>query len=173
MEDYASAAFYFDDIAECNDAAGRNSCIDLSTVRDITSEMMELIDGAPQASTSSPVPPASCWELSGVQRIAKFKELERNEVAIHLAVIRIPSVDSDIVVHLNQPLNISSKSSSTTVAHAHVEGSNEEGRALFREILRSLGVKRWGLFDSSLDEGVDGEEDDDKSENITLLAPSA
>lgn len=161
VEDHASAAFYFNDIADCNDAAGEHSCIDLDSVKDVSDEVKELLDGAPEANTSSSMPLPSCWILSGVQRVAKFKESERNELAVHLAVVRIPSVDSDIVVHMNQPINISAKSSSTTVAHATAAGTKEEGMALFRLILRSLKVKDWGLFDGQIDEeGTTDEENE-------------
>lgn len=158
VEDHASAAFYFNDIADCNDAAGSHSCIDLESVQDVSDDVKQLLDGAPEANTSSPLPPPSCWILSGVQRVAKFKESERNELAVHLAVVRIPSVDSDIVVHMNQPININAKSSSTTVAHATAMGTKEEGMALFKVILRSLKVKDWGLFDGNIDEDEDENE---------------
>lgn len=41
----------------------------------------------------------SCWILQGVQRVSKFREQARNTVLVYMAVLRLPTVDSDIVIH--------------------------------------------------------------------------
>jgi hypothetical protein len=144
VQDANSAKFYLDDIAQCNDAEGPHST-HTSQPGCITPIFAALLHEAPPANSPS-LPAPSCWEIRGIQHVAKFKESERNAVAVHLAVLRIPSVDSDIVIHLNQPLAISDQSSSATVAHATPAGTPEQGIALFRAILASLKVRDWALF---------------------------
>lgn len=142
MRDENSARFYLDDIADCNDAVGESSCA--SDPYEITSLLSALLQGAPTASAA--LPPPSVWGIRGMQQVAKFKESERNAVTIHLAVARVPSVDSDIVIHLNQPMYIDQDSSSATVARATPSGSQEEGAQFFCKILSSLEVRDWALF---------------------------
>lgn len=111
VNDAESAVFYFNDIAACNDSheqsvvAGPTDCSEL---------MRHLLASGP--STDVPVGTPSCWVLQGRQHVAKFKEAEHNVVEVHVAVLRLPNVDSDVVVHYNQPLAIHSDSSSTTLA---------------------------------------------------------
>jgi hypothetical protein len=144
VSDEDSAPFYLDDIAQCNDAQGPHSTR-TSQPECITQVFAALLQEAPPANNPN-LPQASCWEIRGIQHVAKFKESERNAVAVHLAVLRIPSVDSDIVVHLNQPLAISQGSSSSTIAHATPSGTPEQGMALFKSILASIKVLDWDLF---------------------------
>ena len=146
VQDADSAQFYLDDIAQCNDAEGAHST-NTSQPGCITPIFAALLHDAPPANSPS-LPPPSCWDIRGIQHVAKFKESERNAVAVHLAVLRIPSVDSDIVIHLNQPLAISDGSSSATVAHATPTGTPDQGLALFRTVLASLKVRDWALFAS-------------------------
>ena len=65
----------------------------------------------------------SCWMLQGVQRVAKFKEHDRNTVKVYMAVMRLPSVDSDIVMHYNYPLFLAPASSSAAVSEVSPRGS--------------------------------------------------
>jgi hypothetical protein len=123
--------------------------------RDISAEI-DLCSTAPIPSDNNSLTP-SCWVINGVQHVAKFKEgdMARNTLAVHLAVMRLPHVGTDLVLHFNQPLELSAASSSAAVARADA-ASLEHGAASFAALLRSIRVHDWGLF-SSPDEEEDGE----------------
>jgi len=75
--------------------------------------------------------------------------------------MRLPSVDSDIVIHLNLPLSLAPASSSAAVAETGGGGGEvveEGGERIFRKMLTSLQIKDWGLFESPCDEGGGGGE---------------
>lgn len=146
VRDENCAHFYLEDVAQCNDAQGTDNT-HTSQPDCITPVFASLLQDAPPANNPT-LPAPSCWEIRGIQHVAKFKESERNAVAVYLAVLRIPSVDSDIVVHMNQPLTISEGSSSATVARAVPTGTPEQGLSLFRSILESIKVRDWALFAS-------------------------
>lgn len=89
------------------------------------------------------------------QRISKFKEsaAKANTVQIYLAVLRLRSVGTDLLVSYNVP-------------QAFAPGSSSEGRAILGSaenvaviegVLRSLQVKEWGLFAGG---GGGGEEEE-------------
>ena len=124
--------------------------------RDISAEI-DLCSTAPNSNPGNSSVAPSCWVINGVQHVSKFKESARNTLAVHLAVIRLPNFDSDVVVHFNQPLELSAASSSAAVAHAGAT-SLEHGAAAFAAILQSFRVHDWGLF-SSPDENDDEEAD--------------
>jgi hypothetical protein len=65
--------------------------------------------------------------LQGVQRVSKFREQARNTVLVYMAVLRLPSVDSDIVIHYNYPALLAPASSSAAVASARSEGGQASG----------------------------------------------
>mmetsp|Transcript_70512 Transcript_70512/g.146828 ORF Transcript_70512/g.146828 Transcript_70512/m.146828 type:complete len:236 (+) Transcript_70512:164-871(+) len=148
VADTECAAFYWEDIAECNDADAADDSVITSPSKEVTSEMSDLFSGAPDSTVAAP----SCWILSGVQGVAKFKDAAKNTVVVHVAVIRLPCVDSDIVLHYNQPLAINEESSSAVVANATPTGTAEQGAELFFAMLKSLKVRDWGLFSSPAEE---------------------
>jgi hypothetical protein len=147
ISDSNSAQFYWEDNAQCNDAEGQHNAVHI-TSRDISAEVGVCAD-PPATSTNGVVP--TCWLISGVQQVAKFKEQARNTLAVHIAVLRLPHVETDIVIHYNQPLELSADSSSASVARA--ASNNEQagaalgrGSALTQEALVSLRIHDWGLF---------------------------
>eukprot|EP00287_Rhodomonas_sp_CCMP768_P010552 CAMPEP_0196721966 /NCGR_PEP_ID=MMETSP1091-20130531/4410_1 /TAXON_ID=302021 /ORGANISM="Rhodomonas sp., Strain CCMP768" /LENGTH=237 /DNA_ID=CAMNT_0042063557 /DNA_START=119 /DNA_END=832 /DNA_ORIENTATION=+ len=156
VADSACAEFYWGDILQCNDAEGSGDNMITVPTREISPEVAELLTDAPESTTNVAAP--SCWSLIGVQQVAKFKDTDKNTVCVHVAVIRLPCVDSDIVVHFNQPLEISEGSSSALLANALPAGTVEQGNDLFFAMLTSLKVRDWGLF-SSPDEDEEQEED--------------
>jgi hypothetical protein len=125
--------------------------------RDISADI-DLCSTAPTSNTGNSVAP-SCWVINGVQHVAKFKESElaRNTLAVHLAVVRLPNSGSDVVLHFNQPLELSVASSSAAVARAGAT-SLEHGAVVFAAILHSFRVHDWGLF-SPPDEDEEEEAD--------------
>ena len=93
--------------------------------------------------------------------ISKYKEPARNRVLVLAAVVRLPSVQTDILVSHNVPLYIapnSSSAASSTATPAAVAaapsldaGADEASRvaaatATFGRVLSTFCVKDWGLF---------------------------
>lgn len=65
-----------------------------------------------------------------------------------MAVIRLPSVTTDVVIHYNHPLVLGT-SSSSAVALVEVGGgvgSEAEALEYFRHAVKSFAVVDWGLF---------------------------
>lgn len=151
------AKFYWEDNAECNDAQGQHNAVHLS--REISSD----VHVCTSISAVGSSPASSCWLISGVQHVAKFKEHARNTVAVHMAIVRLPHVDTDLVIHYNQPLELSPSSSSAAVARPDVatepDGALVRGAGSLEAMARSLRVHDWGLF-SNADEEDDDEEED-------------
>ncbi len=142
------AQFYWEDNAQCNDAEGQYNSVQMPS-RDISEDIDLCSTDTPDNNSVAP----SCWVINGVQHVAKFKECEsaRNTIAVHLAVIRLPNSGSDVVVHFNQPLELSVVSSSAAVARAS-DSSLEHGAVAFAAILRTLRVHDWGLFSAPEEE---------------------
>lgn len=159
VSDSNSAQFYWEDNAQCNDAEGQYNAVHI-TSRNISADVG--VCAEPPATSSNCLMP-TCWLISGVQQVAKFKEQARNTLAVHIAVLRLPHVETDIVIHYNQPLELSAESSSASVARA--ASSNEQagvalgrGSAMTQEMLGSLRVHDWGLFSAPNEE--DGPDND-------------
>jgi len=85
---------------------------------------------------------AQVFILFGTQDIAKFNETTVNKVEVHLAVVRLPDVTTDLLVTLNHTIEISQQSSSVG---APISG-REEKLAEFTAIVKTLNIIDWGLF---------------------------
>ena len=83
----------------------------------------------------------SAYYLSGQQLISKFKETAKNVVNIHLALFRIPSKQTDIILTLNDPVNISPQSSSGQVQGEGVPRQDPWTLEHFRLCLQSLKIQ--------------------------------
>lgn len=68
--------------------------------------------------------------LEGQQTVAKFNTNQPHLVHVTLACIRLPSVNSDILITLNEPENLAAASL----------------KALFSDSLSSLRIADWKLF---------------------------
>jgi len=82
----------------------------------------------------------------GKQIIAKFNEKDpdaKNIVNIYLAVIRIPSIETDMLISYNCPVYIGSKSSSRTQSKEGQETISDE---IFKQLIKSFNVVEWDLF---------------------------
>ena len=55
--------------------------------------------------------------IRGTQKIQKYNELQTNTVGIHLAVIRLPEHQADVVISLNFLLHAHPQSSSAGMEH--------------------------------------------------------
>jgi hypothetical protein len=100
--------YYFQELAETNEAEGRST---VQSVRRLTPEEMPQCGvGGPGGGPSG----SSAWMLVGQQAVAKFHEGPQaaNTVRIYMAVLRLPSVGTDLLFTMNVPLVISPSSSS-------------------------------------------------------------
>ncbi|ORX58398.1 Mog1p/PsbP-like protein [Piromyces finnis] len=82
----------------------------------------------------------------GKQIISKFNEKDpdaQNIVNIYLAVIRVPSIETDMLISYNCPVYIGSKSSSRTQSKEGQETISDE---LFKQLIKSFNVVDWELF---------------------------
>lgn len=82
--------------------------------------------------------------IVGKQRVRKFKEdlSASNEVEVFMLVLRLASVQSDIIITINSPSSIAAESSS---AHCAVTAP-EVLRGIIQNILGSFTIHDWGLF---------------------------
>ncbi|XP_053086495.1 ran guanine nucleotide release factor [Pangasianodon hypophthalmus] len=101
VEDSQAARYHFEDIA------GSNKAMDAGQM-----EVME-VQCVPQAQLSLSQC-CSAWSLTGAQLISKFNEEAKNIVNIHLCLFRLPQYSTDILITFNDPVSISSLSSSSS-----------------------------------------------------------
>ena len=82
--------------------------------------------------------------ISGEMTISKFKEGREaaNLVHVLLAVIRLPSVETDITLTLYTPIKVSERSSSKVDRTI----SKEESVAIFKQVLSSFEIRDYSLF---------------------------
>eukprot|EP01104_Vermistella_antarctica_P011987 TRINITY_DN3398_c0_g1_i2.p1 TRINITY_DN3398_c0_g1~~TRINITY_DN3398_c0_g1_i2.p1 ORF type:complete len:202 (+),score=51.39 TRINITY_DN3398_c0_g1_i2:218-823(+) len=133
--------FCFSDIAETNNAAPPHSeVLHTSELKGLT---LGRTDREVGMYTSLVV---------GRQSIAKFNEQARNLVNLYVAVVRIPSVTTDLVISFNEAIAISPESSSAKTASEITPGTNLDPNATFpmlnqfKEMVLSLKVNDWSLF---------------------------
>jgi hypothetical protein len=152
VADAAAVAYYLADLAEANDAA--DGAV-FRGARRLTAEEM------PQLAASSPAAAGcSAWVGAGDQAVSKVREGDhaRNAVRVYAAVLRLPEINTDLLITMNVPLVISASSSSAAsggVGLHQLGGQGGEGgggdpcaaaTALFLSILKSLRIEDWGLF---------------------------
>jgi hypothetical protein len=86
----------------------------------------------------------------GWQDVARFKEAARNRVAVLVAVLRLPTLCTDLVVSLSAPTVVAEGSSSFVSTGGGVRGDAASvatgALAALRAALRTLCVRDWGLF---------------------------
>lgn len=92
---------------------------------------------------------ATCQLLRGYQNVAKFNEGVKNRVQIMLAVVRLPHVQTDLVISWNHPVSVNPQSSSAGTAATTTGDLSHE----FLSMLKSFCMVNWALFG-------DDEEDD-------------
>lgn len=70
-----------------------------------------------------------------------------NDVACCLAVVRLPSVGSDVLLTAFAPARVGARSAAAAHAGAGVKiGADETAEAILREALATAEVRDWGLF---------------------------
>ena len=126
-----AAEFFFRDLAEANEA-----------LEHAVLELRELAPGE--------LPHLAACRGSvalGVQRVVKHREDDAtgNRVAMLLANIRIPEKDTDILLTVNTPVEVSPESSISELGDAPLRAAGE-ARALFFHALKTFKINDWGLF---------------------------
>jgi hypothetical protein len=108
-------------------------------------------------------PDTIAYLLAGQQQVAKFRETSTtslNTVDIFLAVIRLPQVNTDILITVNVPVLIGSTSSSRQMLSDNIAepssdvdgitplqtGNIQLGELHVRSLLSSFAIKDWELF---------------------------
>lgn len=89
--------------------------------------------------------PLSCGDLQSVSK-GRQSSHAANDVLVVLAVLRLPSVGSDLLVSLNSPVLISEHSAAAADAGAGVKTAFATAPQLMAAVIRSLKVEDWGLF---------------------------
>jgi len=125
--------FHFNEVASVNDASVENEVLQ---VEDISKRLTEF----PQCDSG--------WFLKGRQMISKFNENSqaKNLVDMYIGLFRLPKFQTDIVVTMNDPVAISSGSSSSS---KDMEGSrpiNGWTSQWFQDVLTSLKLVDESLF---------------------------
>jgi hypothetical protein len=82
--------------------------------------------------------------VRGLQRVAKFRERAANDVVVHLAVLRCPSIATDILVSQTFPRRVDAASSSAQ----SVDSALDEAAAAadFAALLASIRINDMSLF---------------------------
>ena len=142
VADSNAGVFFFNNLAEDNDAS-EGARVDASA-------MLSAVDMAPYLAGCGPAgahPVVAA--VRGVQLVSKFNEGEeaRNRVVIYLAVIRLPSKDTDVVLTLNVPTKLSTASSSATLFENTEPEDLPVAPGVFAHMLKTFRVCDWGLFD--------------------------
>ncbi len=86
--------------------------------------------------------------LTGTQIVSKGRQSQdkANHISVTLAVLRLPTVRSDVLITLNSPVVISTTSQAAESAGAGFKQRHLYAGTLMRQILGSLTVVDWGLF---------------------------
>ena len=136
MADTDAAAFYFDDLADQNEAAD-------TAVLDSTTTL---------PASAVPGLPADGVVVCAVGRAAVAKGRSHgapaNDVTIHLAVLRLPAVASDLLISVTTATRVDAASPAAERAGAGEKGGEVVARAagLLTSVLASWRVNDWGLF---------------------------
>jgi hypothetical protein len=104
--DVGAAAAHWRELARANDADGAHDAwLDARGAAAVPLPAL----AAPGAAGAAG---AVALAVSGVQRVAKFREAPRNAVAVHVLLLRLPAVRADVVFCVNAPLAVDAASSS-------------------------------------------------------------
>ncbi len=145
--------FFWTDLAEVNEAsaAGQASVDATEVIPDASMPSLPPADSsAPSDVIGGSKAATSVVKLGlvGRQRVAKFHETARNTVRIYMAALRIPSKSTDILIHINAPLEVDAASSSSSLFPSDMpaEALDAQGLRIMQRLLQTLTIKDWGLF---------------------------
>eukprot|EP00238_Polyblepharides_amylifera_P013306 CAMPEP_0196582230 /NCGR_PEP_ID=MMETSP1081-20130531/38112_1 /TAXON_ID=36882 /ORGANISM="Pyramimonas amylifera, Strain CCMP720" /LENGTH=193 /DNA_ID=CAMNT_0041902733 /DNA_START=126 /DNA_END=704 /DNA_ORIENTATION=+ len=131
VRDEDSARFFFDDLGVANEA----SACELTHLEIIP------LDGTPRMQRRG-----VSYLVTGRQQVAKGKDDAdaANVVLVHLVVIRLPDVATDILITINKPIVINPNSCVAGIVdiNSPLITSNDSVK-LLRHALRTLEIKDW------------------------------
>lgn len=130
VQDAEASEFFWKDLAKSNDAVE-----------------YRLTGKGVLDATDIPGVPEECSKLlaHGVQVIAKSRDSQKmaNRVQVSIVVVRLPSVESELLVTLNTPLEGGSSNSQTSAATME---NARQAPQLFRRIASTIKINNWDLF---------------------------
>ena len=137
MDDAGIADYLFRDLAEAEDASASG----VTSTKQLTSAEVPCV-----ASLEGIV----AFELTGTMTVSKFSESPSsasNEVAVAMGVIRLPTpIDTDLLVTVHVPIQISSQSSSAVAAEGGAQPKPALSTQVLRQVLRTLQIQDFSLF---------------------------
>ena len=152
VSDAGAPAFFWDDLADANDAKGDGDA-QLEASEVIPDTAMPGLPGyAADGGGAAPggAAPGSVTKLGlvGQQRVAKYREAARNTVRVYMLVLRIPGKGSEVLVHMNAPLAVDAASSSAALfpKDAAPEALAAAGLDVMYRLMATFTVVDWGLF---------------------------
>lgn len=153
VNDAKAMQFFWSDLVDANEASA-DGCSSVDAVETIPDSAMPQLPPSSETpdmdivSGSAAAPSVNKLGLVGRQRVAKFHEAARNTVRIYMTALRIPAKSTDILIHINVPLEVDSASSSSSLfsADTPAEALDATGLATMQRILGTLAVNDWGLF---------------------------
>jgi len=136
VDDKHSAHYFFEDLSVQNEAEASA----LETVYTLSPSDVPNLPGN-----------SVCTCALGYQTVAKGRQGTdtSNYVQIIFGVVRLPQVQSDIVISLNTPAYINEKSSSAEHAGAGPKTAYLRAPEVFRRMLQSFRIIDMGLFGSA------------------------
>lgn len=161
-DDLAVGRFFFEDILDQNDAhADGLFSLDSIEVRPCCGwrrrrTSLDSLDPSPLPSSPSPPQrlspsltphlPSGAYAVGvvGTMKASKFREAARNTVRVLLAVLRLPRLETDILLTFNAPLELHPASSSVNALLHASDGPLAMRR--FLAALQSFRVRDWSLF---------------------------
>ena len=132
VSDESCAEFHFNEIVKENDAQENVTVI---TNRVLTDEELPNISGANIHKAM----------ILGRMHASKFKESATNLIELHMAIIRIPKITTDILISFNAPVIINEESSSAKNVQ-DTTPPQESPAILFQNVLKTFTIQDWGLF---------------------------
>ncbi|KAM7012621.1 ran guanine nucleotide release factor [Tautogolabrus adspersus] len=130
VSDQDAARYHFEDIAGSNKASEPGN-FQVTGIEPVPKSGLSLSDCS------------SACVLTGTQCVSKFNEEAKNNVIIHLAVLRLPRFSTDILISFNDPQSISPSSSSAASAETHSQPWTMHD---FQRLLQTLTLHDPGLF---------------------------
>ncbi|PRP77205.1 ran guanine nucleotide release factor-like [Planoprotostelium fungivorum] len=127
VADRDAAQFYFQDLAEANDAQNHSQVLSVNVLTD--NDMPHM-------------PGVYKTMIVGRQAISKYKESARNIVDVYMCIIRLREQTTDIVITLNDPQVIHPESSSAPNAPQTASPS----MLIFQHMLKTFNMKSLSLF---------------------------
>ncbi|XP_065061246.1 ran guanine nucleotide release factor-like [Rhopilema esculentum] len=121
--------YHFLDIAEANEALSTSN---IALIEQIPKDYISLSESQ------------EAWYLNGTQTVSKFNEEAGNIIQVYLALFRLPQFGTDLVITMNNPVQLSTQSSSYQQGNCETNELWTENT--FKYIVNSIKILDTGLF---------------------------